>query len=119
MVHCEENQLKQVFINIVKNAIEAMPEGGTISVKQQMDENSVIIVLSDEGEGIPEDMLPKLGEPFFTNKETGTGLGLMVSQRIIQAHKGSMEIRSEYGSGAEITIILPAAREPGPQSRID
>ncbi|WP_054944087.1 ATP-binding protein [Paenibacillus ihuae] len=119
MVHCEENQLKQVFINIVKNAIEAMPEGGTITVEQQTDENSVIIVLSDEGEGIPEDMLPKLGEPFFTNKETGTGLGLMVSQRIIQAHKGSMEIRSDYGSGAEITIILPAAREPGPQSRID
>ncbi|MNP65241.1 Sporulation kinase E [compost metagenome] len=52
-------------------------------------------------------MLPKLGEPFFTNKETGTGLGLMVSQRIIQAHKGSMEIRSEYGCGAEITIVLP------------
>ncbi|MNC71820.1 Sporulation kinase E [compost metagenome] len=59
-------------------------------------------------------MLPKLGEPFFTNKETGTGLGLMVSQRIIQAHKGSMEIRSEYGCGAEITIMLPTACEPGP-----
>ena len=118
-VHCEENQLKQVFINVVKNAIEAMPEGGTITVEQRMDENSVIIVISDEGEGIPEDMLPKLGEPFFTNKETGTGLGLMVSQRIIQAHKGSLEIRSEYGCGAEITIILPTAREPESESRID
>lgn len=114
-VHCEENQLKQVFINIVKNAIEAMPGGGTIDVRQRMDGNSVIIVISDEGEGIPEDMLPKLGEPFFTNKETGTGLGLMVSQRIIQAHKGSMEIRSEYGSGAEITIMLPTAHEPEPE----
>ncbi|MDF9844877.1 MULTISPECIES: ATP-binding protein [unclassified Paenibacillus] len=108
-VHCEENQLKQVFINIVKNAIEAMPSGGTITVLQRIEGNSVIIVISDEGEGIPEEMLPKLGEPFFTNKETGTGLGLMVSQRIIQAHKGSMEISSEYGCGAEITIILPVA----------
>lgn len=110
-VHCEENQLKQVFINIVKNAIEAMPGGGTITLEQRMVEGSVVIVISDEGIGIPEEMLPKLGEPFYTNKETGTGLGLMVSQRIIQAHKGSLEIRSEYGCGTEVTITLPAAGE--------
>lgn len=110
IVHCEENQLKQVFINIVKNAIEAMPEGGTITLTQHIVGNSVVIVISDEGEGVPEDMLPKLGEPFFTNKESGTGLGLMVSQRIIQAHKGSMEIQSEFGLGAEVTIRLPAGQ---------
>ncbi|MGN7765655.1 ATP-binding protein [Paenibacillus sp. 22594] len=113
-VHCEENQLKQVFINIVKNAIEAMPDGGTITLEQHRIDDIVVIVISDEGEGVPEDMLPKLGEPFFTNKETGTGLGLMVSQRIIQSHKGSMEIRSEYGCGAEVTIKLPAAGEQAP-----
>lgn len=99
MVHCEENQLKQVFINVIKNAIEAMPDGGTITVEQQEQDDSVVVVITDEGGGVPEDMLPKLGEPFFTNKESGTGLGLMVSQRIIQAHKGSLEIRSEYGRG--------------------
>ncbi len=113
-VHCEENQLKQVFINVVKNAIEAMPEGGTITLEQDTVDGYVIIVISDEGVGVPEEMLPKLGEPFFTNKETGTGLGLMVSQRIIQSHKGSMEIRSEYGCGAEVTIKLPAAGEVAP-----
>ncbi|WP_342437880.1 ATP-binding protein [Paenibacillus sp. FSL L8-0436] len=111
-VHCEENQLKQVFINIVKNAIEAMPDGGTITLEQYMDEDSVVIVISDEGGGIPDYMLPKLGEPFYTNKESGTGLGLMVSQRIIQAHKGSLEIRSEYGCGTEVIIKLPAPVEP-------
>jgi signal transduction histidine kinase len=108
MVHCEENQLKQVFINVIKNAIEAMPDGGTITLQQQQND-SVVIVISDEGGGVPEDMLPKLGEPFFTNKESGTGLGLMVSQRIIQAHKGSLEIHSEYGRGAQVTIKLPVA----------
>lgn len=114
MVHCEENQLKQVFINVIKNAIEAMPDGGTITVEQQEQDDSVVVVITDEGGGVPEDMLPKLGEPFFTNKESGTGLGLMVSQRIIQAHKGSLEIRSEYGRGAQVIIKLPEAKEPVP-----
>ncbi|WP_379137515.1 ATP-binding protein [Paenibacillus sp. sgz500958] len=108
-VHCEENQLKQVFINIVKNAIEAMPAGGTIALEQHLKDNKVVIMISDEGEGISEEMLPKLGEPFFTNKETGTGLGLMVSQRIIQAHKGSLEIESTVGIGTQVTIKLPSA----------
>ncbi|WP_410513002.1 ATP-binding protein [Paenibacillus sp. BR2-3] len=117
-VHCEENQLKQVFINIVKNAIEAMPAGGTITIEQSLDQESVVIVIADEGEGIPEEMLPKLGEPFFTNKETGTGLGLMISQRIIQAHKGSLEIQSEVGRGTVITIKMPFAGEAAPQESI-
>jgi two-component system, sporulation sensor kinase E len=108
-VHCEENQLKQVFINIVKNAIESMPSGGTITLEQSQDQESVVIGISDQGGGIPEEMLPKLGEPFFTNKETGTGLGLMISQRIIQAHKGSLEIESQVGIGTKITIKLPSA----------
>lgn len=110
-VHCEENQLKQVFINIVKNAIEAMPEGGVISMELRSTLDSVFIIISDQGEGIPADVLPKLGEPFFTNKETGTGLGLMISQRIIQAHKGHLEIQSEVGQGTTVMIKLPAARE--------
>lgn len=113
-VHCEENQLKQVFINIVKNAIEAMPEGGVISMELRSTLDSVFIIISDQGEGIPADVLPKLGEPFFTNKETGTGLGLMISQRIIQAHKGHLEIQSEVGQGTTVMIKLPAAREVTP-----
>ncbi|MDQ0196395.1 sensor histidine kinase [Paenibacillus wynnii] len=117
-VHCEENQLKQVFINIFKNAIEAMPAGGTILIEQYNDPDSVVIVITDEGEGISGEVLPKLGEPFFTNKETGTGLGLMISQRIIQAHKGSLEIKSEVGRGTEITIKIPFSGEAAPQESI-
>ncbi|QWU16377.1 PAS domain S-box-containing protein [Paenibacillus sophorae] len=111
MVHCEENQLKQVFINIIKNGIESMSSGGTITLEQKRIGDSIVIVISDEGEGIPENILPKLGQPFFSNKETGTGLGLMISQRIIQAHKGMMEIESQVGRGTSVTIVLPAAKE--------
>lgn len=114
LVHCEENQLKQVFINLLKNAMEAMPNGGTIHMETwRRETDSVMIRIIDEGEGISKEILAKLGEPFFTNKETGTGLGLMVSQRIIESHKGTMEIESELGRGTRVTVALPG----GEQSR--
>ncbi|MNH85647.1 Sporulation kinase E [compost metagenome] len=113
LVHCEENQLKQVFINLLKNAMEAMPNGGTIHMETwRRETDSVMIRIIDEGEGISKETLAKLGEPFFTNKETGTGLGLMVSQRIIESHKGTMEIESELGRGTTVTVALPGGEQP-------
>lgn len=110
LVHCEENQLKQVFINILKNAIEAMQQGGTISLElYKRDSRNLVLSITDQGVGIPEEMMSKLGEPFFSNKESGTGLGLMVSQRIIQSHKGMMEVESTLGQGTKVSIILPLA----------
>lgn len=110
LVHCEENQLKQVFINLLKNAIEAMPGGGVVRIEMShQPEDQVQIAIEDEGEGIPPELMPHLGEPFITSKETGTGLGLMVSQRIIQGHQGTLEIESEVGKGTKVTIDLPAA----------
>lgn len=113
MVHCEENQLKQVFINLLKNGMEAMPDGGSIRIRLHHDKelNRVRIEIKDEGIGIPEEMMPKLGEPFFTNKESGTGLGLMVSQRIIQSHKGMMDIKSVMNKGTTVIIDLPASKQ--------
>lgn len=111
LVHCEENQLKQVFINVLKNAMEAMPRGGKISLfVGEEDDGGAIIRVEDEGEGIPKDRLEKLGEPFYTNKEKGTGLGLMVTQRIIEGHKGKIYFDSELGKGTRVTIHLPGAR---------
>lgn len=112
LVSCEENQLKQVFINIIKNAIEAMPQGGNVyfDISRPTD-HEVAICIIDEGVGIPEDIIPRIGDPFFTAKETGTGLGIMVSQRIIQAHKGTMSIASKLGEGTAITLVLPAFQE--------
>lgn len=109
---CEENQLKQVFVNLLKNGIEAMPEGGDILVRlSSIDEKRVMFRFLDQGCGIPEDQLARLGEPFYTNKESGNGLGLMVCQQIVANHQGSMLIRSELGKGTCIDVILPVEQE--------
>ncbi|WP_246183632.1 sensor histidine kinase [Paenibacillus methanolicus] len=113
IIACEENQLKQVFINVLKNAIEAMPEGGEITIRiARADARNVTVTIIDQGIGIPEEMIPKLGDPFFTGKETGTGLGLMVSQRIIQSHHGALDIASAVGIGTTVTITLPLGEQP-------
>lgn len=111
LVYCEENQLKQVFINLLKNAIEAMKNGGIITLDLHSRHQYAIIRIIDEGEGIAEGTLQKLGEPFFTSKDTGTGLGLMVSQRIIESHKGTMKITSYVGEGTEVAISLPLLKK--------
>ena len=107
-VVCEENQLKQVFINVLKNAIEAMPNGGIIEVKViEKDKDKVSIFITDQGMGIPEEQIPKLGEPFYTTKEKGTGLGLMTCYKIIENHDGEMNISSKINEGTMVEIILP------------
>lgn len=106
---CEENQMKQVFINILKNAVEAVPEGGQINVSAQLlNSGQIFVSVEDNGAGIPKRLLPKLGEPFYTTKEKGTGLGLMISNRIIQQHRGWIKIESEEGKGTNVEITLPA-----------
>ncbi|WP_319941365.1 PAS domain S-box protein [Metabacillus sediminilitoris] len=108
LIYCEPNQLKQVFINILKNAIEVMPKGGQIDVKiKRKDEKHLIVSIIDRGLGIPEDKIKRLGQPFYTTKERGTGLGLMVSYKIIEEHKGIVEVESEVGSGTAFHITLP------------
>ncbi|MFD2680701.1 PAS domain S-box protein [Bacillus seohaeanensis] len=107
-IKCEQNQLKQVFINLLKNAIEAMPKGGNITVEVQVTNDEMVnICIIDEGEGIEEEQIPKVGEPFFSTKENGTGLGLMVSYRIIENHGGAMRISSQLNKGTTIEIKLP------------
>ncbi|REK75736.1 PAS domain S-box protein [Paenibacillus paeoniae] len=111
LISCNENQLKQVFVNIIKNAVEAMPGGGEVDITAQTletpDGQFIHIRIKDEGLGIPEDMIKRLGEPFVTTKEKGTGLGLMVSTRIIEAHQGSMHIHSVPGEGTIVEVSLP------------
>lgn len=111
LVSCEENQLKQVFINLLKNGIEAMPSGGRIHTHIAAKNDQITISITDEGIGIPEEMIPKIGNPFFTGKESGTGLGMMISQRIIHSHQGLMEIKSQVNVGTTIIITLPALKE--------
>jgi two-component system, sporulation sensor kinase E len=110
-IYCEPNQLKQVFINILKNAIEVMPKGGNVHVRiQKADHHYIRISITDQGCGIPQDKIKKLGEPFYTTKERGTGLGLMVSYKIIEEHQGKIDVESEVGVGTTFHITLPMER---------
>ncbi|QOR64754.1 PAS domain S-box protein [Cytobacillus suaedae] len=106
---CEENKLKQVFINVIKNAIEAMPNGGHLSIQLQaiFDSKKLLIYFIDQGYGIPENVLSRLGEPFYTTKEKGTGLGFMVCKSIIEDHGGEINVFSEVNIGTKIEIVLP------------
>ncbi|MBO7746209.1 PAS domain S-box protein [Paenibacillus sp. MWE-103] len=110
-ISCEENQLKQVFINVLKNAIEAMPQGGEIAVNVRHEDTFVRISITDQGIGIPEEKIAKLGDPFYTDKDAGTGLGIMVSQRIIQSHQGHFEIKSKVNVGTTVLISLPLYKD--------
>jgi signal transduction histidine kinase len=107
-IYCDENQLKQVFLNIIKNSIEAMPEGGDVSITiREIKSGKVHIQIKDEGVGIPHIAVNKIGESFFTTKEKSTGLGLMISKRIIQAHQGCFHISSDGKKGTTVDVYLP------------
>lgn len=107
LVACDENRLKQVILNFVKNAMEAMPGGGVLTVILSHANDQVRLAIQDTGIGIPEDKLKKLGEPFFTTKKTGNGLGLMVSFKIIEGHNGNVLVDSVVNKGTTFTIVLP------------
>lgn len=107
MVLCDEHKLKQVFLNVIKNSIEAMPKGGKVTISVEKHTNEVSVTITDTGVGIAQSVLRKIGEPFFTTKENGTGLGLMTSFKIIENHNGKIEIESEQGKGTSFTINLP------------
>lgn len=110
---CDENQLKQVFINLLKNALEAMPQGGKIRIEVDgREEGKILIRIIDQGCGIPKANLEKLGQPFFTTKENGTGLGLMISMQIIENHHGTITFSSNQ-HGTTIDICLPIAQVLG------
>ncbi|UVI30845.1 ATP-binding protein [Paenibacillus spongiae] len=106
-VHGVENQLKQVFINVLKNAIEAMGDGGSIQIDCVREDADVIIRIQDYGPGIPREQMAKIGQPFYTTKDKGTGLGLMVSYKIVDNHQGNVSVNSTLGSGTTFEISLP------------
>lgn len=108
MISCEKNQLKQVFINLLKNSVEAMPKGGRIDIKvMEKGEDKILIQIVDQGIGIAKERIDTLGEPFYTTKEKGTGLGLMTCYKIIEGHNGKLIIQSELNKGTTIEIVLP------------
>ena len=112
-IRCYPGQLNQVFMNLLVNAAHAMEDQGEITIETEATESKIIIRISDNGVGIPEEHLSKLFNPFFTTKPVGegTGLGLSISYGIIRKHGGSIEVASKVGRGTTFTIYLPIAEE--------
>jgi two-component system, sporulation sensor kinase A len=107
IISCDKNQLKQVVINFLKNAIEAMPNGGVITIElKKHGLNQVKMLFKDTGSGMPQHVLKRVGEPFFTTKESGTGLGIMNSKQIVENHQGTVHFWSDK-KGTIIEVILP------------
>jgi signal transduction histidine kinase len=100
-------QLKQAFYNIIRNAIQAMRSGGILRVGTEAGDSQVIVSFIDTGPGIPAEQLGKIFEPYYTTKKDGSGLGLMIVQRIVREHGGTMEVESHVGRGTMFRIKLP------------
>lgn len=103
----DAHEIRQVFINILKNGIEAMPGGGSIYIIAKIDKDYVKVQFRDEGIGMKKSQLERLGHPYYSTKEKGTGLGLMISYDIIQRMRGKIVVDSEEGKGTTFTILLP------------
>jgi two-component system NtrC family sensor kinase len=109
----DEGQLQQAVIALATNAIDAMPEGGTLTLRAHRSELRVIVEIQDTGIGIPQENLTKIFDPFFTTKDVGrgTGLGLAVCYGIVSEHGGRLDVRSAVGVGTTFTISLPKASD--------
>jgi PAS domain S-box-containing protein len=106
-VMADRNQLKQVFFNITKNAMESMQPGGRLMIKSRADDDSVYLLFGDSGSGIRQEDLVRLFEPYHTTKAGGHGLGLMIVQRIMRAHGGQVGVESREGTGTVVTLQFP------------
>lgn len=103
----DPDRLTQALINLYINAIQAMPEGGILTIAAGEKENAVEITVADTGNGIPDEVMSKIFDPYYTTKNTGTGLGLAVVQKVIDAHGGSIEVKKSEGKGTKFIITLP------------
>jgi signal transduction histidine kinase len=110
----DPNQINQVLLNLLLNAIQSMDKPGVIRVSLQSDDDDVLIAVADEGKGIPPEHLPNIFRPFFTTKGHGTGLGLSLARRMVEAHGGNIDVTSVVGKGTQFRIRLPVKRHTDP-----
>jgi signal transduction histidine kinase len=111
-VRISADQLKQVIVNMVRNAEDAMPDGGDLSIRTARHDESIEVTVADTGCGIPPEHVRRVFDPFFTTKgkEQGMGLGLSVSYGVIQAANGRISVESDVGKGSTFRVTLPACR---------
>lgn len=121
-VMADADQIEQVVLNLLSNAVDAMPRGGSVRVRlRRLDDGTAELKVADEGHGIPEDIQARIFDPFFSTKEIGkgTGLGLAISYGIVQDHGGDIVVQSSEGRGAQFTVTLPADGKPADVSERD
>ena len=103
----DRGQIRQLFFNLIKNASEAMPDGGVVAVRMSANDRMVAVTIRDTGVGMDPSQISRIFDPYYTTKRHGSGLGMMIVQRIIRDHGGEIEIHSERGRGSSITVFLP------------
>ncbi|GAJ41632.1 sensor histidine kinase, partial [Saccharococcus caldoxylosilyticus] len=112
-VHIDQKRFEQVMMNLLDNALKYSDQGSTVSIDVRAEKNNIVIIVSDEGRGIPEEDLPHIFERFYrvdksrSRNSGGTGLGLAIAKEIVEAHGGSICAASEYGKGTNMIITLP------------
>jgi len=106
-IYGQAEQLRQIFLNLILNALQAMPGGGTLRITTRVEGGAVQVQLSDTGQGIAPEHLPKVFNPFFTTRGEGTGLGLAITHRLMQGHSGRIEVASRPGAGTTFTLNFP------------
>jgi signal transduction histidine kinase len=107
MVMVDAGQIQQVFVNVILNALEAMPEGGRLEIRASSQDDLVTVECTDTGSGIPKAVVGKIFEPLFTTKAKGIGLGLAMSKNIMERHGGDIGVQSKEGKGTTFTLSLP------------
>jgi signal transduction histidine kinase len=106
-IKADINKIERVFVNLIKNAIDAMPQEGELEIRSTQTNGNVEIAFADTGSGISKDVMPKLFTPLFTTKAQGMGFGLAVCKRVVEAHGGKITVESVPGKGATFTVTLP------------
>jgi signal transduction histidine kinase len=116
-IRMDDEKLTQTFINIMKNGMQAMENGGTLSIEAHSYKDRVEVAFSDSGSGIPADQMEKIFNYYYTTKENGVGLGLPIAHRIIEAHEGEFKVESKVGVGTKVTVLLPISRRQDSEDR--
>ena len=106
-VYCDAFQLRKVFINLIQNAVQAMPDGGTLTIRTGVQNGHAIVTVADTGCGMEPDVRTRIFNPFFTTRAEGTGLGLAIAHKVVRAHGGEIRVRTHPGSGTAFEVVIP------------
>jgi signal transduction histidine kinase len=110
-VRVDANKLQRVFVNLIKNAVDAMPQGGELEISSAKNENIVDFIFKDTGVGMSEEVAQRIFTPLFTTKAQGMGLGLAICKRFVEAHKGKISVVSKQNIGTTFTVSIPTAKK--------